>query len=529
MVQRTPLSKRVIPRLRFQGTAYQELLRPWLERRYGDMHSEYLVEGPTGTGKTILIGALCKSAMIDFPGCNVLVMRHIKADLEDSFMQTWQDEVLDPDNEPWDRWMLDRGTGRIPAFQSRKYYEYPNGSKLWLRGMNQWARFKSKRFDIIWPLEMTEFTEEEIEVLHTRLRAQKDRYFPHRMLIGDVNPEYPEHWANQRAIAGVSYRIKTTLKDNPGYYDLRRGEFTEDGQDYLDRQRFAIRDEVRRRKYLDGIWTAPEGQILPFDPARQVFDGSVKAIPGQGYKLEVRRPGGGAHPVLGHEVLLRGFGASFDWGSRHAGTLQVWALDDDGRQYLIEEVYHSRKPHSWWADWALKFYEKYELQFIVCDGAGNGAHDVFNERLEAAAKERGLDGGKARIARLCRKRQGTRERTNIEILQDLFHDQPDGKPGVYFRRESLAHQPDAALKDKPKKLIEEVPRFVYAENRAMRNARGRQVDKAESHSVDDGLDACVYFRVHVIGGRGLQKQTPRKAKSTNPWEIMNEHYWRTAS
>jgi len=506
----------VVPSLQFQGQLYTRLMRPFFEERFDELDDEYLVEGPTGTGKSIGIGALYRYMLREYPGCNLLVMRQVKADLSGSFMQMWEEEVLET-GDVWDEWMLHGGTGKIPAHQSRSIYRYPNGSKLWCLGMNQWARFKSKAFDAIWPMEMTEFIEEQIEGLHTRLRARRGSPFPKRMMIGDVNPEYPDHWANQRAIRGISTRIETTLKDNPGYYDLERREFREEGSDYLSRLERTMRDPVRRSKYIDGVWTANAGQILPFDSTRQTFDGKVEAVPGKGYRIVIEGP---RHPVLGSEVWLRGFGASFDWGSAHAGTLQVWGLDEEGRQYLIEEVYHSRKPHSWWADWAVQFWEKYDLQFIVCDGAGNGAHDVFNERLEQKA------GPKARIARLCRKRQGSRQRTNIEILQDLYHDQPDGKPGIFIRRESLAHEPDYELSGKPKKLVEEIPQFVYATVRDTGDRRGRAVDRAEQGVADDGLDACTYFRVHVIGGRGVTKQVPDARKTKNIHELMREHYWK---
>lgn len=513
------LGRYVVPRLKFQGPLYDRLMLPFMTGRFGELEDEYLVEGPTGTGKSMGIGALYRHAMRKYPGCNLLVMRQVKADLAGSFMQMWEEEVLEADTDPWDAWMLDGGRGYIPSHRSRITYEYPNGSKLWCLGMNNWARFKSKAFDLIWPMEMTEFTEEQIEGLHTRLRARAGSPFGKRILIGDVNPEHPGHWANQRANDGTSHRICTTLRDNPGYYDLNRRAYTVDGQDYLDRINKTIRDPVRRSKYLDGIWTQAAGQILKFDGARNLFRGHVEALPGKEWRLVIDGP---THPILGDFVTLRGFGASYDWGSAHAGTLQVWGMDDAGRQYLVEEVYHSRRPHSWWAEWAVKFWKKYDLQFIVCDGAGNGAHQVFNQRL----REEG--GPNAGIAQLCSKRVGSRQQTNLEVLVDLFEDQPDGNPGVYMNRLSLAHMTDAELGNKPKCLAEEIPQYVYARYEESAN-KGRPADRPENGVVDDGLDACTYFRAHVLGGRKLARRVPDAKRTDNVYERMDEMYWKDSA
>jgi len=501
-----------VPALRFQGPVYERLIRPFQERRWEDMDEEYLVEGPTGTGKSVALGALYKTAMRMYPGCNLLVMRRVKADLAGSFMQMWEEEVLDP-TDPWDSWMLDRGTGTIPSHRSRITYEYPNGSKLWCLGMNQWARFKSKAFDMIWCMEMTEFDEEQIEGLHTRLRARLNSPFGQKMLFGDVNPEYPQHWANRRADAKtpdgepVSVRIKTTLRDNPGYFDRKKGQFTELGLDYLERLKKRIRDPSRRQRYIDGVWAAATGQILPWEPHRNEFDGRVVARPGKMWAIEMKR----THALLGDRVELIGFGASYDWGDVHAGALQVWGLDKQGRQYLVEEVYHSKRPPRWWADWAVRLWEKYGLQFIVCDNAAKDSIHHFNERLE----EKG--GARARIAIPCDKRSGHLEKNNLEVLRDLFCDQADGMPGIFASKNSLAHAPDLDLP--LRRFTDEIPGYVYAEFDPSRRS-GRAEDRPDRRCVDDGLDACTYFRVQLLGGRGLVTKIPEIKEAIDPYELI---------
>lgn len=499
-----------------QGALYEQLIRPFQLGEWDKLGKEYLVEGPTGTGKSVGIGLLMKYAMRKFPGCNLLVMRRIKADLPGSFMQMWEEEILDW-NDPWDRYMLTNGQGNtVLSHQSRQAYKYPNGSRIWCRGMDQWARVKSMAYDLIWCMEQTEFEQEHIEGLATRRRARskngKEVLFGKRMLIGDVNPEYPQHWCNQRALDGYSTRIKTTLRDNPGYYDLGARSFTQAGQDYLDGLKEQIRDPARRKRYIEGEWAAASGQILDFEPHRHMFEGRVVGEMGRPWRIEMNR----THPVLGDHVELKGFGASYDWGDVHAGTLQVWGMDREGRQYLVEEIYHSHKPPTWWAEWAVKLYEKYGLQFIVCDNAAKDSIHIFNQRLQNAG------GARARIAVPCDKRSGQREASNMEVLRDLFCNQEDGKPGVFIKRNALAHAPDPEVRIKC--FADEIPEYVYAEYVPERH-RGRAEDKPSRYVVDDGLDACCYFRVHMLGGRKLsEKYAPRTGRES-PAELMRQHYW----
>lgn len=474
--------------------------------------NEMMLEGPTGTGKSVLLGALMKYLLRTYPGISILVMRRVKADLGGSFMQMWENEILDW-NDQWDRNMLQGANGVIPSHRSREVYSYPNGSKLWCRGMDMWARVKSMAYDVIWPMEMTEFTEDQIEGLMTRLRARRGIKFPKRFLIGDVNPDHPKHWANQRAIRGVSRRITTTLQDNPGYWDRQNGVWRPPGLEYITNLKKRLRG-ANAQRYINGEWVAATGQILDWDESRHVFHGRVARNTRTGVWQILME---GSHPVLGEVVDLIGFGAAYDWGDVHAGTLQVWGVDKEGRQYLVEEVYHSKRPPMWWADWAVRFWKKYGLQFIVCDNAAKDSITFFNKRLE----EEG--GARARIAVPCDKRSGNREQSNMEVLRDLYCDQRDGKPGVFVRANALAHAPDMAVAARC--LADEIPGYVYAEYDTGRH-KGRPEDRPDRTCVDDGLDACTYFRVHVLGGRRVIDKTGEPLEPQSLAEKMNAHYWK---
>lgn len=507
-----PAAERIrVQSLRFQGPLYQQILLPLQQGKYDELPSEFCAEGPTGTGKSVVFGGLTKFFARSFPGANILVLRRIKADLAGSFMQMWEEEILDP-TDPWDMWMLDQGTGRIPSHRSRDVYKYPNGSKIWCRGMDQWARVKSMAYDLIWCMEGTEFEEEHIEGLHTRKRKRRGVEVPWRALMLDVNPEYPGHWLNQRMIRGDCVRIKTTLKDNPGYFDLQKNDFTNAGAEYRAELFKRLKGGPRAARYIAGEWVAAEGQILDWDESRHIFDGEIVRDPGKRDRIKLHR----THPVLGDFVDVKGYAASYDWGIRHAGVLAVWAIDDDGRMYLVEEVYRSGQTLTWWANWAVQLTKKYELRTIVCDNAAIDTIHHFNTELQQKA------GAKSRIAVPCDKRSGNREQSNLEILRELFADADDGKPQVFFKRNALAHAPDPDLNIK--RTVEEVPGYVYAPYEASRHT-GRPEDKPDKACVDDGLDATCYMRVHLLGGRSVAEKINKGNPNTNVRRALYDSYW----
>ena len=492
-----------------------QMIRPFMLGEYDKLPREAMVEGPTGTGKSVGLAALVRMYMRRVRGANLVVIRNNRVDLESSFMQMWEEEILEP-NDPWDRYML-APHGKVPAFATRRFYAYPNGSKIWLRGIDQWERFKSMAFDVIWFMEMTEVEEEHIEGLKTRQRKRANSDAPWRGVIGDVNPEYPQHWANQRALRGISKRITTTLKDNPGYYDAQKGEYTGPGAEYRETL-IASLSGHRAMRYLHGEWVSATGQILPYDETRHAFHGRVEKKPGRRDRIVID---GQAHPILGNFVEITGYGASYDWGQRAPGSLMIWAVDLEGRQYLIDEVYHTGKSMYWWGEWAIEFWKKYELPFIVCDNAAKDTIDHFNKILGD------LGGPKARIAIPCEKRSGNRQESNLEVLVSGFSDASDGRPSIYIRKGALAHAPDTNLDKKPDRFEHEIPSYIYAEKRV--GAKGREEEKADPACADHALDACCYFRVHMLGGRRIKDKIRGADPLLNPRAVMDAHYWKDAS
>lgn len=473
------------PRMVYRGGIYEHFHKPLQERRWEGAATEVMVEGGTGTGKGVSLGTYYRNKLRMFPGMHLLVVRRFKADLPASWMQTWEDEVLDP-SDPWDAYMLD-GPGR----SNRTSYEYPNGSVVWVRGMDQWSRFKSSAFDDVWANEGTELKEEHIEGLHTRIRPRRGVRVPRRQLVYDVNPEHPGHWANQRALRGVSQRVTTTIRDNPGYWDTKNDCPTEEGREYIERLLKGLEGHNLQRAWFCR-WVAATGVILSsFTNDTHTFSGRIVSRQYGLDELHIDQP----HPLLPPVVNIGWYVASIDWGRRHAGTLQVWAVDEEGRQFLVEEYYHSERGLLWWAQIAADVVRRFgtgpgcTLKAIVADNAEPNYIELMNDALFD------LVGPHSRVVEKCKKATRGDSMSNMEILRSSFE---GDHPRIFMSRTALQHAPDMRLP--VRRLVEEIPGWVYAEYNESR-ARGRPKDMPDEGCTDDGLDAATYASVYIFGGR----------------------------
>lgn len=502
MVARLPIQA---PRVVIRGPIFERYHRPLQEGRWSDIPREALIEGGTGTGKSFGLGDFVRRDMRRFPGVHWLVIRRFKADLPGSWMQTWEEEVLDP-NDPWDRYML-----RGPSRRNRTEYSYPNGSVLWVRGMNQWARVKSMAFDRIWGVEATELQEDHAEGLSTRVRARKGVDVPFRCLMWDVNPGPPQHWLNQRALRGVCERLTTRIWHNPGYWDARTNEPTPNGAEYIERMLSGSLRGHNLRRLWHCEWAAASGLILDtFSAETHMFDGRVLRRDGALDMLVV----GPGHKVLPESIEIGWYLASVDWGRRHAGTLQVWAVDTLGRMFLVEEWYHSEWSIFRWAEIAADVARRYRagnrgvaLQAIVCDNAIPDHIDQLNKAIFDRTKN-----AAACIAVPCKKASAHDDWSNLEVLRSAFEGQ-NGVPDIYIGRNVRQHAPDMELTERC--LADEIPGWVYAEYDPDK-ASQRPRDEPDERCTDDGLDAATYARVFIMGQRRNYTPSSGRYTSWNP-------------
>ena len=208
---------------------------------------EILVEGPAGTGKTRALLTKVHLLLLAFPGARALMCRSVLTHLTESSVQTFERDII----AGADYMDFFGGSRREPAS-----YRYPNGSRLFLGGLDKINRILSTEYDLIYVNEVTDLDIDEWELLTSRLRSA---VIPFQQIMADCNPAYPSHWANRRAQTGEITRFRTGHMDNPFLYDDKAEEWTAVGQAY--RERLEALTGVRRERYLEGKWVASEGMV----------------------------------------------------------------------------------------------------------------------------------------------------------------------------------------------------------------------------------------------------------------------------
>lgn len=208
---------------------------------------ELLICGPAGTGKTYSTLTVLHVLAADYPNLRILIVRKTRVSLTDSALVTFEQQILPADGMSY----IAAGVQR----KNRSSYRYPNGSEIILLGMDRPERIGSTAWDIIYPNEAIELDEAHWETLSSRLN-RPGRPSKFGFLIGDTNPGDPSHWLKKRCDDGRTALWDTAHQANPAMY--ANGQWTEDGAKYLDR--LNRQRGTRRKRLLEGIWAAGEGQ-----------------------------------------------------------------------------------------------------------------------------------------------------------------------------------------------------------------------------------------------------------------------------
>lgn len=264
---------------------------------------EILVEGPRGTGKTRTILEMLDALCRQFPGLAAAIVRKYQRTLSATCLRTFNEQVL-PSRGGGVQWF--GGNENEPAS-----YRYSNGSRIVVGGMDNSEKVKSSEYDIIYANEATELTEDDWEALLPLLRHQLNgkRVIEAQRIIADCNPANMGHWLNQRCLRGDTRRIRTSIKDNPSYYDAA-GNLTDMGEAYL--ATLTSLTGARRERWLEGFWTGTENAIYPtFDRALH-----VRALPAG--------------------IQWRSGAIGADQGRIHSAAAVAVKQDQYGRRWVVE-------------------------------------------------------------------------------------------------------------------------------------------------------------------------------------------------
>jgi hypothetical protein len=408
---------------------------------------ETIVAGPAETGKTWGCLQYVDALLWKYPGAQGVMARKTYNSLVGSALRTYQ-RILGPHTP-------------VATFGGSKpqWFDYPNGSRLWLAGLDKPGKALSSERDFIYVNQAEELELEDWETLTTRATG-RGSVMPYTRVFADCNPGPPSHWIKRRA--GLRL-LESRHEDNPTLFD-DDGKITEQGKRTL-----SILDSltgVRYQRLRKGLWVQAEGCIYDgYDPAVHLID-----------------------PFDVPQTWARYW--TIDFGYTNPFVLQFWAADGDGRAYRYREIYktqglvedHARNAlravnalgENGKPDW--RYAKEPKPRAVICD------HDA--EDRASFERHTGLQTvpAKKEIS------------VGIQETASRLRVQADGKPRLFFFRDAVIDK-DADLDDKrlPCSTTEEFEVYCWDVSNGRR--KGEQPEDKNNH----GMDGMRYLVRHLDG------------------------------
>jgi hypothetical protein len=293
---------------------------------------EFILSGPYETGKTFAALWLLDTLLREFPNSRAAILRKIRATMDGTVLETWRNVIAI------------RGGVEVFGGNRPVWYDYSNGSRVYIGGLDDPGKSLSGERDFIYCNQGEELDQEDWETLSTRAsgraaHAIDARGVPIAILFGDVNPSHENHWILSRDRLQL---LPTSHKDNPTLYD-NEGNLTPRGK-----QTMEVLDAltgVQRDRGRDGKWVAAEGLVYQKEWADGPEDGNVTNddyIPGagpviwwvdDGYTGKVNEKTGLFTPESHPRVFLL---------CQLLSTGRVVVFDESYAIYLLEEEHIAR-------------------------------------------------------------------------------------------------------------------------------------------------------------------------------------------
>lgn len=480
-----------------------------------------------------------------YPGTRGLFIRQTRKALNTSLLDIWEQEILGhghPALSPV-RKKETRSDYTFPYAETEvDGRKYAGESRVDLVGMDSPERIMSTQYDWAFFVEATEGFLHAWDLIGSRLR----RFYIHRfgrpwsLQVADVNPAHEGHWLNVRAnqafepnpelldILDLSpeqvadwtamRRIKTTLRDNPKFWDSKAGKWTAEGAMYnltLDRM-----SPVNQKRLRDGLWVSQSGQVYPsFKQERHVVNGRLVKLK-EDYDRWRLEPITGK--VWGGKIglqedftsrLVAYFVIAVDWGySPDPASVGLYAVDDDGHAFRVKGYYETCVSLDVWAERIVGWQRKYDVRAIICDQPKEKV-DKLNDLLGHKMNDKGEP-----IAQVAKKGAGS-ILAGIETVRWALKDSDHGEPRLRFFANALENDPDQALLEAhaPTDVVPEFGSYCFHERVEQGTNKQLPIDR-DNH----GMDEIRYFAGYVWGNSHAAIERPKEDHSRDPlWVEIN--------
>ena len=311
---------------------------------------EVILCGPAETGKT---WASCYKAHMlarEYKGANGALIRKVAATIPGTVWQTMRRVIGEFPVNPY-------GGEHNP-----ECLIYPNGSRIWIGGMDNPKKVLSGERDWIQVCQAEELTQDDWEIFTTRTTG-RGAVVPHPQIFGDCNPAGTNHFIRQR---GRIRLIQSKHTDNPTLYDAQ-GNLTAQGK-----RTIATLSEltgVRRKRLLEGEWATAEGAVY------DTFSTQT-------------------HVKRRDAREFREWFLGLDEGYTNPAVILLVGVDGDGRLHVAREFYKRGVLQAEVVKVAKEWYKEVGANVAYVDAAAAGLiADLQDAGINAiGAKGRVLDG-----------------------------------------------------------------------------------------------------------------------------------------
>lgn len=429
---------------------------------------EICISGGFETGKTFAACKKINALLWKYPGAQWVMTRKTYSSLIATAVQTY--ERVAGIKEPG---------CKIKSYGGNKpeWYDYPNGSRLWIAGFDNPQKVLSGERDGFYINQGEEFALEEYETITGRATG-RGAVMPYTQVIIDCNPGPPSHWILSRPSLKF---IKAYLDDNPTLFDPAPAEVVSVSEEWPDvgdrggigrwteqgRRSIDVLDKltgVRYSRYRKGEWVAAEGVVY------EDYDSLLHTC--EPFPI----------PTTWRRIRCIDFGYSNPFSC-------LWiAIDPDGRMFVYREIYMTRLLVSEAARLIIDLSAEEKIETTICD------HDLEDRATLTSMGIRNIAAYKA-------------VKPGIDAVERQMKIADDGKPRLQIFRNATSNfdphkwsfprtMPDEYLVEKkhPLCLAEELRFYVWA-----KDVTGKPNKEEPVKEFDHSADALRYG-VALISG-----------------------------
>lgn len=309
-------------------------LRGGCGQLFNSTEQEVILAGPADSGKTIAAVLKAHAICGSVPGAQGAIVRKAYNSLVGTVVKSFI-RIVQP---------RERGI-QIFGGEKPERFIYPNGSCIWMGGMDNPTRVLSSERDFIYVNQAEELTLNDWETLATRCSGRA-AVVRHAQLFGDCNPSGSKHWIRSRANENRLLLLASRHQDNPTLF-TRAGNLldTEDA-----RRRMAALENlsgVRRKRLLEGLWASAEGAV---------------------YDMFNSTPGG-PHVKKRERSEMKRFFLAIDDGYTNPAVILDIGEDSDGRWHCFREFYQRGQPREVVVATARQWHGEHPTELVAVDEA----------------------------------------------------------------------------------------------------------------------------------------------------------------